>query len=372
MTTTPPIPFRADQVGSLLRPARLLDARREHAAGRLPDEGLRLVEDECVAALVAAQEEAGMTAVTDGEARREAWHKDFIFSLPGMRAGREMEVPFQGPDGPVVWREPAREVVGRVAVTEPIFGDHIRFVQDHVVTGTPKLSIPSPNMVHSGSVPAAILDGAYPDHDAFLADLAQAYRDEIRMLADGGLTYLQVDDTLLPMFANPQRVDRLTRGGRTIAEGVDAAIDLFNAAVADRPDGLRVTTHMCRGNHGSGHVGSGGYDVIAEQVFSRLDVDGFFLEYDDERSGGFEPLRFLPKGKTVVLGLVTSKRGELEDKDAIKRRIEEAATYAPLDQLALSPQCGFSSTEGGNRLTEAEQWAKLRLVREIADEVWGD
>lgn len=377
MTATTPRtvpPFRADHVGSLLRPQAVHDARAAHARGELDADALRAVEDASIAELVAKQEEIGLQVATDGEQRRGYWHLDFIRALPGVRDSETeaFEVPFISPDGtPIIWREPRHEVVGPIALTETIFGRDLAFVQEHVTTAVPKLSIPSPNHVSSLTSPAVIATDAYADRAELNAAIAAAYADEIARLAAQGLTYLQIDDVSLSLFGDPNVQGQIRAAGGDPSTAHLGFIQQFNAALAGRPEGLTVTTHLCRGNFQSSWAAQGGYDVVAEALFNDLDVDGYFLEYDDERSGSFEPLRFLPPGKTVVLGLVTSKHPALESKDDLKRRIDEAATYAPIEQLALSPQCGFSSTAEGNSLTPQEQWAKLRLVVEVAEEVWG-
>ncbi|HVU79441.1 MAG TPA: 5-methyltetrahydropteroyltriglutamate--homocysteine S-methyltransferase [Gaiellaceae bacterium] len=366
-------PFRADHVGSLLRPKRLLEARAEHAAGRLDDAGLRAVEDEAISAAVRRQEEVGLRSATDGEFRRASWHMDFIYALDGIsKEAGHIAVQFHNPDGDIEFTPAALHVNGRLGVSETIFGDAFAYLQSTVTTNVPKLTIPSPSMVHYRGGKAAIDPEVYPDLDAFWADLTAAYREEVRRLGELGCTYLQLDDTSLAYLNDPhQREYVASIGGDPDRQHVEY-IRHINEALAGRPGGMSVTTHMCRGNFRSSWAAEGSYDFVAEALLNELDVDGFFMEWDDERSGGFEPLRFLPKGsKQVVLGLVTTKRGALETKDELKRRIEEASRFAPLEQLCLSPQCGFSSTVEGNVLTEDEQWAKLALIVEVAGEVWG-
>jgi 5-methyltetrahydropteroyltriglutamate--homocysteine methyltransferase len=366
-------PFRADHVGSLLRPKRLLEARAEHAAGRLDDAGLRAVEDEAISAAVRRQEEVGLQSATDGEFRRASWHMDFIYALDGIsKEAGHIAVQFHNPDGDIEFTPAALHVNGRLGVSETIFGDAFAYLQSTVTTNVPKLTIPSPSMVHYRGGKAAIDPEVYPDLDAFWADLTAAYREEVRRLGELGCTYLQLDDTSLAYLNDPhQREYVASIGGDPDRQHVEY-IRHINEALAGRPGGMSVTTHMCRGNFRSSWAAEGSYDFVAEALLNELDVDGFFMEWDDERSGGFEPLRFLPKGsKQVVLGLVTTKRGALETKDELKRRIEEASRFAPLEQLCLSPQCGFSSTVEGNVLTEDEQWAKLALIVEVAGEVWG-
>jgi 5-methyltetrahydropteroyltriglutamate--homocysteine methyltransferase len=364
-------PFRADHVGSLLRPERLTRARDDHAAGRVTTEELRAVEDEAIREVVRRQEEVGLRSATDGEFRRTTWHMDFIDSLGGIsHAEDRISVRFHNDAGTIEWQPTAMRVSGRVTLEEPIFADHFRFLQSCVTTATPKLTIPSPSMLHYRGGRASIDEEVYPDLDAFWSDVTTAYADEVRALGDLGCTYLQFDDTSLAYLNDPEQRDFVTRMGGDPEHLHEDYIRHINEALEARPDGMAVTAHLCRGNFQSSWVAQGGYDYIAEALFNELAVDGLFLEYDDARSGGFEPLRFVPPGKVVVLGLVTSKRGDLERKDDLKRRIDEASRYVDLDQLCLSPQCGFSSTVEGNALTHDEQWAKLRLIVETAEEVW--
>jgi 5-methyltetrahydropteroyltriglutamate--homocysteine methyltransferase len=366
-------PFRADHVGSLLRPKRLHEARAGHAAGRIDDAALRAVEDEAIAEAVRRQEEVGLQSATDGEFRRASWHMDFIYALDGIsKEAGHIAVQFHNPDGDIEFTPAALHVNGKLGVSDTIFGDAFAYLRSTVTRNVPKLTIPSPSMVHYRGGKAAIDPELYPDLDSFWADLTAAYREEVRRLGELGCSYLQLDDTSLAYLNDPhQREYVASIGGDPDRQHVEY-IHHINEALAGRPGGMSVTTHMCRGNFRSSWAAEGSYDFVAEALLSELDVDGYFMEWDDERSGGFEPLRFLPKGpKQVVLGLVTTKRGELESKDDLKRRIEEASRFAPLDQLCLSPQCGFSSTVEGNALTEDEQWAKLALIVEVAEEVWG-
>ena len=366
-------PFRADHVGSLLRPRRLLDARAAHAEGRLDADGLRAVEDDAIREVVRLQEEVGLQSATDGEFRRTSWHMDFIYQLHGVsRTDEKITVHFRNAQGDLDFTSAALKVDGRIELPEqPIFGAAFQFLQSAVTTATPKLTIPSPSMVHYRGGPAAIDRSVYPDDEQFWDDLSAAYARQVQEIAALGCTYLQLDDTSLAYLNDPaQRAELAAKGGDAEHQH-ERYVRQINAALAGRPPGLRVTTHLCRGNFRSSWTASGGYDFVAEVLFGELDVDGFFLEYDDERSGGFEPLRFVPPGKQVVLGLVTTKSGKLEDKDDLKRRIDEASRFVPLDQLCLSPQCGFSSTVEGNTLTLDEELAKLRLVVEVAEDVWG-
>ena len=366
-------PFRADHVGSLLRPQRLLDARDDFAAGRITAAELRSVEDQEIPGAVLMQEEVGLQSATDGEFRRTTWHMDFIYALGGIsKAPGNLAVKFVNPSGTIEWTPAALHVGTKVRLDSTIFGEDFTFLKSHVTTAVPKLTIPSPNMVHYRGGPAMLDPDVYPDMEEFWSDLAAAYADEVARLGELGCTYLQFDDTSLAYLNDPAQRAEIAERGEDAEHMHLRYIRQINAAVKDKPTGMAITTHMCRGNFRSSWVASGGYDFVAEALFSELDVDGFFLEYDDERSGGFEPLRFVPKGKMVVLGLVTTKRPELESKDDLKRRIDEASKYVSLEQICLSGQCGFSSTVEGNALTYDQQAAKLRLIVEIARETWGD
>jgi 5-methyltetrahydropteroyltriglutamate--homocysteine methyltransferase len=372
LRTTPP--YRADHVGSLLRPKSLLEARKEHEEGRLPAEELRAQEDEAIAEAVSRQREVGLRTVTDGEMRRASWHMDFIFSLEGIsKAPGHLSVKFHNPQGDIEWTPAALHIDGKIHVGDTIFADAFEYLKSQAGEGqTPKLTIPSPSMVHYRGGRAAVDEQVYPEMDQFWADLTSAYADEVKRLGDLGCTYLQFDDTSLAYLNDPNQREMIASQGADDVEHLhEAYIAHINEALAGKPEGMAVTTHMCRGNFRSSWVAEGGYDFVAEALFNELGVEGFFMEWDDERSGGFEPLRFVPKGKVVVLGLVTTKRGELESKDELKRRIDEASQYVDVEQLCLSPQCGFSSTLEGNDLTPEQQWEKLRLIVEVADEVWG-
>jgi 5-methyltetrahydropteroyltriglutamate--homocysteine methyltransferase len=297
---------------------------------------------------------------------------DFIYQLGGVtRAQDNLKVQFHNAEGDIEFTPAALRVESPIALQEPIFAEHFRYLQSCVTTATPKLTIPSPSMVHYRGGRASIDEDVYPDMDRFWDDLTSAYAAEVRALDDLGCTYLQFDDTSLAYLNDPKQREMIASMGGDAEHQHEAYIRHINEALADRPQDMAITTHMCRGNFRSSWVAEGGYDFVAEALFNDLEVDGFFMEWDDERSGGFEPLRFVPKGKLVVLGLVTTKRPQLEAKDDLKRRIEEAARHVDLDQLCLSPQCGFSSTVEGNALTREQQLAKLRLVVETAAEVWG-
>jgi 5-methyltetrahydropteroyltriglutamate--homocysteine methyltransferase len=370
--TTPP--FRADHVGSLLRPAHLLQAREDHAGGRIDDAELRGIEDDAIREVVRRQEDIGLKSITDGEFRRESWHMDFIYQLGGITKVQDdtIHVHFENEEREYDWAPPSAHVSDTVTLPRTIFADAFVFLRDTVERGTPKLTIPSPSMVHYRGGRSAIDDSVYPDLDEFWADLTAAYAEQVRGVAELGCTYLQLDDTSLAYMNDPRQREHVAEIGGDPEHQHETYIANINRALADRPEGLFVTTHMCRGNNQSMWAASGSYDFVADTLFNQLEVDGYFMEWDDERSGGFEPLRYLPAGKVVVLGLVTTKRPQLESKDDLKRRIEEASRYADLDQLCLSPQCGFSSTREGNDLTIDEQVRKLELVIETAAEVWGE
>jgi 5-methyltetrahydropteroyltriglutamate--homocysteine methyltransferase len=365
-------PFRADHVGSLLRPGHLLDARRARAEARITPDELRRVEDDAIRDVVRMQQDIGLRTATDGEFRRTSWHMDFIYQLNGVsRTDEKIEVHFRNASGTLDFTSAALRIDDKIGIDGPIFGADFEFLQSVVERSTPKLTIPSPSMVHYRGGPAAIDKSVYPDEDEFWSDLSRAYRQQVHAMAGMGCTYLQLDDTSLAYLNDPAQREQLQAQGRDAEHQHERYIRQINAAIADRPESLHVTTHMCRGNYRSSWAAEGGYDFVAEELFSQLDVDGFFLEYDDARSGDFSPLRFVPPGRQVVLGLVTTKRPQLESKDALKRRIDEAARYVPIEQLCLSPQCGFSSTVEGNELTRDEQIAKLALIVETAADVWG-
>jgi 5-methyltetrahydropteroyltriglutamate--homocysteine methyltransferase len=371
--TTPP--FRADHVGSLLRPPELLRAREDRAAGRIGAEELRAVEDAAIAEVVQMQRDVGLQSATDGEFRRTTWHMDFIYQLGGIGSAKDenLKVQFFNQDGTLEFTTAALKVNQKVRLDHTIFGDDFTYLKGLAdQTGaTAKLTIPSPSMVHYRGGPAAIDPAVYGDIEEFWSDLSAAYAEQVRRIAELGCSYLQFDDTSLAYLNDPKQRQMLAERGDDPDHLHLRYIRQINEALAGRPEGLTITTHMCRGNYQSSWAAQGGYDFVAEALFNELGVDGFFLEYDDARSGGFEPLRFVPKGKMVVLGLVTTKRGELESKDELKRRIDQASKFVPLEQLCLSPQCGFSSTVEGNRLSYDQEVAKLRLIVDTAHEVWG-
>jgi methionine synthase II (cobalamin-independent) len=357
-------PYRADHVGSLLRPAELAAARKQWKQGALSAEALKAIEDRAIREAVAKQEAIGLQAVTDGEFRRDWWHLDFLAQLDGVTTRENPGPKFGGTEE----QPPIATVTGKVGCSKPIMVEHFAFLKS-VAKATPKFTIPSPSMLHLRGGRNAISREAYPDLGAFWDDVAEAYRKAIAHLAAAGCTYLQLDDTAFAYLCDPKIRDNCRKNGDDPALLPRRYADTINAALEGRPAGMTVTMHTCRGNFKSAWVAEGGYDPVAAAMFS-ANVDGFFMEFDSARAGSFEPLRALPKGKKVVLGLVTTKVGEIEDRDAIRRRIAEAAKFVPLENLCLSPQCGFSSTHHGNALSEADQWKKLRLIMDVARAVW--
>jgi 5-methyltetrahydropteroyltriglutamate--homocysteine methyltransferase len=362
-------PFRADHVGSLLRPAELSAARERWRKGELSTEALRAVEDKAVREAVAMQESVGLQSITDGEFRRDYWHLDFMWQFDGVQPSEEQfAAPFSGGEAFVA---PFAQVVGKVRYPAAgIMRDHFAFLRD-ATRATPKFTVPAPTMFRHRTGRRAITEQAYPDLDAFWTDLGHAYNAAMTDMVSLGCRYLQLDDVNSALLCDTGMRERIRGQGEDPDRLLDRYIRVLNAAVAGRPADITVVTHMCRGNYRSQWMTSGGYDAIAEKLLAQVDIDGFFMEYDTDRAGDFQPLRFLPKGKIAVLGIVTSKAPQLEEKDMIKRRVEEATRYANLDQLCLSPQCGFSSTHHGNNLTPDEQRRKLALVVEVADEIWG-
>ena len=364
-------PFRADHVGSFLRPPELLAARARGQQGEITGQELRAVEDQAIRGVVQMQEEAGLRGITDGEFRRTFFHIDFLERLDGVVTQGAVTVKFHNRSGDVDFAPPVMQVVDKVRHSAPIQVADFQFLRA-TTSRTPKVSIPSPTMLHFRGGRAAISRGAYPDLEEFFEDVAAAYRREIAALAAAGCRYLQLDDTNLAYLCD----SKMREGARARGDDPDELprryARLINAAIADKPAEMTICIHLCRGNFQSAWVAEGGYDPVAEVLFNDLRVDGYFLEYDDARSGGFAPLRFVPRSKRVVLGLVSSKFAELEPKDELRRRIDEAARFVPLDQLCLSPQCGFSSTVHGNQISPEVQTAKLRLVVDTAREVWGD
>jgi len=379
MTASEPIaaalarpPFRADHVGSLLRPRPLREARAARAKGEIAAAALRAEEDRHIREAIRRQEDIGLRAATDGEYRRAYWHFDFLARLDGIELYEpEQKVQFKGAVLPHALR-----ITGPISWREPAMIDDFRFLAANATRAVAKQTIPSPSVVHFRGGRRAIDPHAYPDLDGFFTDLGGAYHDAVQAFAAAGCRYLQLDEVNIAYLCDPEQIAGLRARGDYVDGLLNIYADLINRAIAGRPDDMVVSMHLCRGNFRSTWIASGGYEPVAEVLFNAIDVDAYFLEYDTERAGGFEPLRLVPRGgagrrKTVVLGLVTSKSGALESKDELKRRIEQASRYLPLEQLALSPQCGFASTEEGNTLGEAEQWAKLALCAEVAREVWG-
>ena len=367
MIERPRPPFRADHVGSLLRPRALAEARARHAAGVLDADGLRAIEDREIERIVARQEALGLRAVTDGELRRSWWHLDFLWGLTGVgRHTLEQGVAFAG----AATRTEGLRVEGKIGFADHPMLEHFAFLKAHT-RALPKLTIPAPSALYGRPQRPPIDAEAYPSLDELFADLGRAYRAAVNAFAAAGCRYLQLDEVFIAMLCDPAYRQKMKERGDDPQVLAHLYADLINTAVADAPADMTVTLHLCRGNYKSTFMGRGGYEAVQDVLFNRTNVHGYFMEYDDERSGGFEPLRFLPAGKAVALGLVTTKRGGLESRDALLRRIDEAARYTDLDRLCLAPQCGFASTEEGNTLTEDEQWAKLARIVEVADEVWG-
>jgi 5-methyltetrahydropteroyltriglutamate--homocysteine methyltransferase len=363
-------PFRADHVGSLLRTAALKEAREKRASGALSADAFKEIEDREIEGVIKKQEAAGLKSVTDGEYRRISWNIDFLEQLHNVEsyAGeRKVKFATSGPQP----RQVLLRVIGKLGVYQPHpMIEHFKFLKSHTKQ-TPKMTIPSPSSLHFRYGRDAVPEKIYPAMDDFYRDLGESYSKVVRAFADAGCRYLQLDEVNLTYLCDPSLRKLITDRGEDPATLPSVYAKMINAAIAGIPADMTITMHLCRGNFRSNFVASGGYEPVAEMLFNAINVHGYFMEYDSERAGGFEPLRFVPKNKTVVLGLVTSKTGTLESKDAIKRRIDEATKYIPLDQLCLSPQCGFASTEEGNVLAEDEEWAKLRMIVELADEVWG-
>jgi 5-methyltetrahydropteroyltriglutamate--homocysteine methyltransferase len=361
-------PFRADHVGSLLRSAPLKEARARRERNEITAAELKAVEDREIEAIIAKQEAVGLKSITDGEYRRAFWNYDFLGALDGVEAYLgERKIAFQGPQPkPMMLR-----VVGKLGTFDghPMI-DHFRFVQAHT-RQTPKMTIPSPSSLHFRYGRSAVPEAIYPAMDDFYRDLGTSYRKAVRAFADAGCRYLQLDEVNFTYLCDAELRAHVSRRGDDPDELPHIYARMINAAISDIPADMTISMHLCRGNFQSTFVAKGGYEPVAEILFNEIKVNAYFMEYDTDRAGGFEPLRFVPKDKTIVLGLVTSKSGTLESKDDLKRRIDEASKFVPLDQLCLSPQCGFASTEEGNILGEDEQWAKLRMIVELADEVWG-
>jgi 5-methyltetrahydropteroyltriglutamate--homocysteine methyltransferase len=367
----PKLPARFDHVGSFLRPQYLLEAREQKAKGLITPAALRLVEDQAIAEIVQFQESVGLKSITDGEFRRTYFHTDFLEQLGGVEVG--IPVTIQRPDGTLELAPPVMKVVGKVHHAKDIQLADFGYLKTQVAKGnTPKVTIPSPTMLHFRGGRAAISKTHYPELDpAFYDDVAKAYGDELRSLSAAGCNYVQMDDTNLAYLCDPKMREAARSRGDDPNELPHRYAMFVNKVVAQKPAGMTLAMHLCRGNFKSTFAASGDYEPVAEALLAEMDIDAYFLEYDDDRSGDFRPLRFLPKGKTMVLGLVTTKFGQMESKDTLKRRIDEAAKYVPMEQLALSPQCGFSSTVHGNNIAVEDQRNKLRLVIETANEVWG-
>jgi 5-methyltetrahydropteroyltriglutamate--homocysteine methyltransferase len=360
-------PFRADHVGSLLRPAALKKAREQRAKGEITPAQLKEIEDREIERVIKKQEDTGLQSVTDGEFRRSWWHLDFLWGLDGIEKHvMDTGIAFTG----VTTRNEGLKVTGKIGFSGHPMLEHFKFVAAHAKR-TPKITIPAPSAAYGRPVPTPIDRDVYPNLDRFFDDLGQAYRKAVRAFADAGCRYLQLDEVFIAMLCDRKYRQTMKDRGDDPEKLGELYGDLINTAMSDIPSDMTITMHMCRGNYKSTYMGAGGYEAVQEILFNRIKVNGFFMEYDTARAGGFDPLRMLPKDRTVVLGLVTSKSGRLEPRDEIHRRIEEASKFVSLDQLCLSPQCGFASTEEGNVLEEEEQWAKLRMIVELSEEIWG-
>ena len=360
-------PFRADQVGSLLRSAPVKEAREKREAGEIDDAALKAVEDAEIRTLIRKQEEVGLQAVTDGEFRRAFWHYDFLENLDGVTGvWLDQGVQFKGAQ----IKPKGLRVTGKIGFSDHPMLEHFRFLKANT-DRVAKMTIPGPSMLHYRGGRQMINAGVYPNMDDYYEDLGAAFNGAVHAFYDAGCRYLQLDDISFAYLCDPEQRQMLKERGDNAEGQAEIYAGMVRRALQDKPDDLTITMHLCRGNFRSTFVASGGYEPIAELLFNDMPVDGYFMEWDTDRAGGFVPLRFLPKGKSVVLGLVTSKTGELEKKDDVKRRIEEAAKFADLDQLCLSPQCGFASTEEGNSLAEEQQWSKLRMIVDLAGEIWG-
>jgi 5-methyltetrahydropteroyltriglutamate--homocysteine methyltransferase len=360
-------PFRADHVGSFLRPAALKEARAKREQGAITAAELKAVEDREVEKIIKKQEEIGLKLATDGEFRRSWWHFDFLGMLDGVELYEsDQGIQFRG----VQTKAQSLRIVGKVGFSNHPMLEHFKFLKAHTSV-LPKMTIPAPPVLHFRLAKDGIRKDVYPDLDGFFHDLGQAYKQAVKGFYDAGCRYLQFDDTVWAYLCSQEELRKARERMSNVDQLQGIYAGVINAALEGKPADMTITTHVCRGNFRSTWISEGGYEPVAETLLGKVNYDGYFLEYDSDRAGGFEPLRFLPKGnKAVVLGLVTSKSGTLEKKDDVKRRIDEAAKFAPLEQFCLSPQCGFASTEEGNVLAEEEQWAKLRMIKELADEVW--
>jgi 5-methyltetrahydropteroyltriglutamate--homocysteine methyltransferase len=367
MTARTSPPFRADHVGSLLRPQALKEAREKRARGAIGAAELEAAEDREIERAIDKQQEAGLQSITDGEFRRSWWHLDFLWGLQGI----EKFIPGTGVAfSGVQTRTEGAQVTGRIGFDGHPMLEHFRFVQAHTKR-TPKMTIPAPSALYGRPIAIPIDRRVYPGNDQLFEDLGKAYRKAVRAFADAGCRYLQLDEVFIAMLCDANYRQKMRERGDDPDKLAVLYGDLINTAMSDIPSDMTITMHLCRGNYKSTYMGAGGYEAVQEVLFDRINVHGYFMEYDTERAGGFEPLRLLPRGKIAVLGIMTTKTGRLESVDELKRRIDEAAKYAPLEQLCISGQCGFASTEEGNILTEEEQWAKIRRLVEVADEVWG-
>jgi len=360
-------PFRADHVGSFLRPAALKEARAKREKGAITPAELKTVENREIEKIIKKQEELGLKLATDGEFRRSWWHFDFLGMLDGVEVyDTDQGIQFRG----VQTKAQSLRIVGKVGFSNHPMLEHFKFLKAHTSV-TPKMTIPAPPVLHFRLAKDGVKKSIYPDLDGFFHDLGQAYKQAVKGFYDAGCRYLQFDDTVWAYLCSQEELSKARERMSNVDQLQDIYARVINAALEGKPADMTITTHVCRGNFRSTWISEGGYEPVAETLLGKVNYDGYFLEYDTDRAGGFEPLRFLPKGnKSVVLGLVTSKSGTLEKKDDVKRRIDEAAKFAPLEQFCLSPQCGFASTEEGNLLAEEEQWAKLRMIKELADEVW--
>jgi len=360
-------PFRADHVGSLLRPQELKEARSKRASDAISEEELSAVEDRCIQDVIAKEEAVGLQSITDGEFRRAWWHLDFLEGLHGVeRYEADQGIQFKGGQT----KPRALRVTGKIGYISHPFLDHFRFVKRNT-TKTAKMTIPSPTVLHYRGGRKSISTSVYPTLDAFYHDLGQAYKTAVTAFGDAGCKYLQLDEVNFTYLCDPEQRQMLRDRGDDPESLPHAYADMINTAISGRPADMRMTMHLCRGNFRSMWIAQGGYEPVADVLFNKVNIDAYFMEWDTERAGGFEPLRLVPKNKLVVLGIVTTKTGTLESKDYLKSRLDEASKFIDLDQLCLSPQCGFASTEEGNVLAEEEQWAKLRMIVELAREVWG-
>ena len=360
-------PFRADHVGSFLRPAELKEARAKREKGAITPAELKAVENREIEKIIKKQEELGLKLATDGEFRRSWWHFDFLGMLDGVEVyDTDQGIQFRG----VQTKAQSLRIVGKVGFSNHPMLEHFKFLKAHTSV-TPKMTIPAPPVLHFRLAKDGVKKSIYPDLDGFFHDLGQAYKQAVKGFYDAGCRYLQFDDTVWAYLCSQEELRKARERMSNVDQLQDIYARVINAALEGKPADMTITTHVCRGNFRSTWISEGGYEPVAETLLGKVNYDGYFLEYDSDRAGGFEPLRFLPKGKKiVVVGVITSKSGALESKDDVKRRIDEAAKFAPLEQFCLSPQCGFASTEEGNVLAEEEQWAKLRMIKELADEVW--